>query len=119
MTEELNQEQGIWLDDGRSGILLPVEKPMSVTVTASTERDKGLSVVGFLLEGEEVLEVEPFDSLARWHFESSELTFRSESSGEIEGCSIRECRLDLRHLNLYVGIYTPFPAQQVRHWFGD
>ena len=37
---------------------------------------------------------------------------------QVEGCYLRKCNMNLAARELYVQIYTPFPAQEVRGWFG-
>ena len=113
------KDKGIKISDGKAEALLPANKPIGITPTAKTERDKGASVIRFMLEGDVVKEREPFDQLATWYFEGTELTLQAVASGKVDGCTLRECNLDLSSSRLYVSIYTTFPAQQVRHWFEE
>ena len=94
--------------------------PIGITGTADTEREKGKSTIRFLLEGSYALGKEPFDTLSGWQWEdNTELSLHIGKSEPIGKCSLRECTLDLSKTRLYVQVYTPFRAQEVRHWFDD
>ena len=60
---------------------------------------------------------EPFDTLSSWHSDHSSVTLEVSDLEKVEGCLLRECSLNLSARRLYVQIYTPFSAQEVRHWF--
>ena len=92
--------------------------PIGITTTAMTERGKGASTVRFHLQGSYALGKEPFDTLSAWKWEDNrELTLHIGNGAPIDKCSLRECTLNLHTESLYVQVYTPHQAQQVRHWF--
>jgi hypothetical protein len=92
--------------------------PIGITGTATTERGKGASTVRFLIKGSDALGKEPLDTLSAWQWEDNrELTLHIGNGAPIDKCSLRECTLDLNAGQLYVGLYTSYPAQEVRHWF--
>ena len=117
------------LSDGQStislevGQLVGVTSTIGVTSTAPTERAKGKSVIRFTFTGDYVLKKEvPYDQLAAWHFEGTALTLQGEDIGTVAGCTLRECDLQITlsgndPSRFYLSIYTPFSAQEVRHWF--
>ena len=92
--------------------------PIRITGTATTERDKGASTVRFLIKGPDAIGKDPFDALSAWREEDNRgLYLHIGDSDPIAKCSLRECTLNLNASQLYVGVYTPFPPQEVRHWF--
>ena len=109
----------LFLSNNDASINLEVGKPIGITPTATNERAKGKSVIRFQLQGDIVKRTNPFDQLSDWYSSESKLTLKGEDIGTIEECLLRECNLDLSQSRLYVSIYTPFPAQQVRHWFTE
>ena len=60
---------------------------------------------------------EPYRSLVGWLEDATPFTLYIDDV-PIKGCYLRECNLNLADRELYVQIYTPFPAQEVRQWFG-
>ena len=63
------------------------------------------------------MKAEPFDTLTEWKDEQTIFSLFLNDGPPVERCSLRECSLDLSQQRLYITIYTPYPAQQVRHWF--
>ena len=89
---------------------------MSITAAPESERDKGRSCVRFLLEGNDAMGADPFDTLVPWYEEDVRVTLLAGDI-KVEDCRLRECSLDLSSKRLYFTLYTPFSAQEVRHWF--
>ena len=71
----------------------------------------------FLLEGTDAMGAKPFDILVPWYEDETSLSLLVDDNTPVKGCSLRECSMDLSQKRLYVTLYTPFPAQEVRHWF--
>ena len=90
---------------------------ISITSTGSAERGKGEATIRFLLKGDSAMKEEPFNSVVAWQYEEAMVTLEAPELESIEGCSVRECNLDVENQALYIQLYVPFPAQQVRHWF--
>lgn len=94
--------------------------PIGITTTATTERDMGRSSVRFVLYGTDAIGEDPYKTLSEWQWEDNRnLALHIGNHDPIDKCSLRECSLDLQQSRLYVEVYTPFPAQEVRHWFDD
>ena len=100
-------------------VLTGASLPSGISATASTEKQKGASQVRFVLVGKDAMGHEPFDSLVKWYIEETHLTLLLGDNDPIEGCSLRECSLNMSAQQLYITVYTKFPAQEVRHWFDN
>ena len=92
--------------------------PIGITVAAKTERGKGRSCVRFLLEGDNAMGAEPFNTLILWHEEAETITLLVDDMTPVKDCLLRECNLDMSQRRLYITLYTPYSAQEVRGWFG-
>lgn len=90
---------------------------IGITSTALTERQKGQATIRFVLKGENAMKEEPFNSVVAWQYEEAKVTLKAPELEPIEGCSLRECNLDIENQSLYIQLYLPISAQQVRHWF--
>ena len=90
---------------------------IGITSTGSTERCKGEATIRFLLKGDSAMKEEPFNSVVAWQYEEAMVTLEAPELESIEGCSVRECNLDVENQALHIQLYVPSPAQQVRHWF--
>ena len=110
-------KESIGLSDGEKTVTLPDAQIINISSSYISEKQKGESTIRFLLGGESVLTADPFDTVSRWYDESKSITLEVGDLQKVEGCAVRTCSLDLRDKSLYVEIYTPFPVQQVRHWF--
>ena len=69
-----------------------------------------------MLVGKDAMGHEPYASLSKWDLEETHLTLLLGDNDPVEGCSLRECMLDMSKQRLYITVYTKFPAQEVRHW---
>ena len=108
----------IHISNGERSVLLPgVSLPSDISVSGETERQKGRSTVRFVLIEDNMMRAEPYDTLALWFEEDAEVTLLVEGINKVGGCRLRECSLDLERRRMYVEIYTPYSAQEVRHWF--
>ena len=107
----------IQMSDGEKSVALPGAKVIGVSASAQTERSRGYSTIRFLLEGDEAMGNEPFATLSSWDFDETPVILEVANLPKVEGCSFRECSLDMWARRLYVQIYTPFRAQEVQHWF--
>lgn len=71
-----------------------------------------------MLEGDAAVRREPFDVLAVWLEQEEPVSLILTDQGVmVDGCLLRECSFDPSARRLYVGLYTPRHALEVRDWF--
>ena len=107
----------IGLSNPDNSVDLPGAQIIGIASTAPTERHHGQATIRFQMKGDDAMKEQPFDSIVAWQDEEAKVTLETSELAAIEGCSIRECTLDIANQALYVQLFVPFPAQQVRHWF--
>ena len=107
------------LSDGKNSVDLVGAGIIGIAVAGQTERHKGEATIRFRLRDENALGEEPYGSVVAWQYEDAKFALVAPGLEPIEGCSVRECNLNIENRDLYIQIYVPRPAQQVRHWFVD
>ena len=113
---------GVWkfsFSDGEKTVSLPDARVINISPSAPTEKDRGTSTIRFLLSGEVVLRSDWPDTLADWYGEEKSISWEDEVFGKTDGCSIREFSVDPSNQRLYLGVFTPIPFPQLRHWFTE
>ena len=112
----MNQSK-IWLSNADETVDLPGAQVIGINATGMSERSRGEAIIRFELKDDNVMGSEPFDSVSAWLAEDSTVCLKVDSLELVEGCKVRECNLNISSRTLYIGLFVPFPAQQVRHWF--
>ena len=121
-----------WLSNKDNSVDLPGAQVIGISPTALSERQHGESVIRFRLAGDAAMGAEPYDSVVAWYQEDTKFSLELEEVDAKMGssflelgdagkgeCSVRECDLNIESRTLYISIYVPSPAQQVRHWFSE
>ncbi len=91
---------------------------IGVAPTPSTERDRGRSIIRFLVEDERNLRGWGLDSLLGWYYDDMEIILNvSGWESEVFPVYLREVNLDPSTHKLYVSIVTPHAMQEVAGWF--
>ena len=112
----MNQSK-IWLSNADNVVDLPEAQVIGISATTLGDRSHGDATIGFLIRDKNAMGAEPFDSVSAWLAEGAMVCLQVDDLKLVEGCKVRECRLDISDRTLYIGLFVPFPAQQVRHWF--
>ena len=111
------EERKFELSDGKKSVDLVGAQVIGIAPTAPTERSNGEARIRFRLRGENAMGEEPYGSVVAWQYEEAKFALVAPGLESIEGCSVRGCHLDIENRDLYIELFVPFPAQQVRHWF--
>ena len=109
----------IWLSNSDNAVDLPGAEIISISSTAQSERQAGEATIRFRLNGDNAMGAQPFDSIIVWQEENAKLALETDELDTIEGCLVRECSLDISTRTLYIQLFVPVPAQQLRHWFAQ
>ena len=105
------------LTSGDESIILDKADPIGVTASSEHEREKGRSILGLLISGDEATGPEPFNTLTGWYEEGKTFTLTNDEEVKLENCSLREYNWNPTQGNLYVGIYSKNPAQLLKLQF--
>ena len=60
---------------------------------------------------------ELFGSVSDWLQEDAMVGLKVDDLELVEDCKVRECNLDISSRTLYIQLFVPFTAQEVRGWF--
>ena len=110
-------ESKIWLSNADKTVELPGAREVGITATYGPERSHGRARIRFELKDENALGVEPFGSVSDWLHEEAMVGLKIDDQELIEGCKVRECNLRISNRDLYIELFVPFTAQEVRGWF--
>ena len=109
----------IRLSNSDNSVDLPGAQIIGISSTAQSERHSGEAMIRFQLKGDDAMGAQPFDSIIAWQEENANFALETDELAAIEGCLVRECSLDISNRALYIQLFVPVSAQQLRHWFAQ
>ena len=112
----MNQSK-IRLSNADKTVDLPGAQVIGISATAETERRYGRATIRFLLRDKNALGVEPFGSVSDWFEDDAMVDLKIDDLELVKGCKVRECSLNISSGDLYIQLFVPFTAQEVRGWF--
>ena len=107
----------IWVSNADKTVNLPGAQVIRISATAETERSSGMATIRFQLKGPNALGVEPFGSVSDWFEDGAMVDLKIDDLELVKGCKVRECNLNISSRDLYIELFVPFTAQEVRGWF--
>ena len=107
----------IWVSNADKTVDLPGAEVIGISATAETERRDGRATIRFLLKDQNALGVEPFSAVSDWFEDGAMVDLKIDDLELVKGCKVRECSLSISSGDLYIQLFVPFAAQEVRSWF--
>ena len=112
----MNQSK-IRLSNADKTVDLPGAQVIGISTTAMSERSHGRATIRFLLKDQNALGVEPFGSVSDWFEDDAMVGLKIDDLELVKGCKVREYHLNISSGDLYIQLFVPFTAQEVRGWF--
>ena len=112
----MNQSK-IQISNADRTVDLPGAEVIGISATAVSEQSRGKATIRFLLGDQNALGVEPFSSVSDWRGKGAIVGLKIDDLKLVEGCGVRECSFNVSSGRLYIQLFVPFAAQEVRGWF--
>ncbi len=105
--------------DGERTVSLAEAQVINISPCAPVEKNRGVSRIYFWASVKTLPQPDSPDTLAGWYADEKLITWEDEVFGETDGCTIREFSVDPSNQKMNLGLFTPVPFPQLRHWFTE